>query len=178
MRAASNLANALRQQGEYQEARALSRDVLAWYQRTAGEDHPDMIHAAGTLSSAILRGSGDYTAARALAEDVLARWRRVQGEDHPETIRAAGNLSAALWNLGEFKAARALDEDVLARRRRILGDDHPTRSTPQGTSRAPYRARGTIRPPRPVGGRACPVAADPRRRPPPHDPREGGISRS
>jgi len=124
LRAATSIAEALRQQAQYAGARRIDEDILGRYRRVLGEDHPRTLRSANNLG-ADLTGLGEYRAARELHQDTLARRRRVLGEDDQETLVSAGNLASLMARLGELQAARELDEDVLARRRRLLGEDHP-----------------------------------------------------
>jgi tetratricopeptide (TPR) repeat protein len=124
LNSASNLANGLRESGEYQRARQLDEDTLTRYRRVLGEDHPHTLNSAHNLANDV-RESGEHQQARQLDEDTLTRYRRVLGEDHPHTLGSAHNLALNLLNLGEYQRARQLDKDTLARRRRVLGDNHP-----------------------------------------------------
>ncbi|MGH4007071.1 MAG: FxSxx-COOH system tetratricopeptide repeat protein [Pseudonocardiaceae bacterium] len=100
----------------FERARNLCRSLL-------GDDHPDTLEAASSLSFNMLE-LGQYQQARQLAEDTLARCRRALSEDHPETLRSAFLLALSLWTLGQYKQAHQLAEDTLTRSRRALGYDH------------------------------------------------------
>jgi tetratricopeptide (TPR) repeat protein len=121
---AHNLAAALTDLGEYEQARALDQDTLTRYRRIVGDDHPETLESAHSLATD-LRDLGEYEQARALDQDTLTRYRRIVGDDHPDTLDSANSLAADLTDLGEYQQARALDQDTLTRRRRILGDEHP-----------------------------------------------------
>ncbi len=101
----------------FERARDLRRSML-------GDDHPDTLESAGSLSFNLWE-LGQYAQARALGEDTLTRCRSVLGDDHPHTLESAGSLSLNLMELGQYEPARQLGEDTLARMRRVLGDDHP-----------------------------------------------------
>ena len=122
--AASGLAQAHTDLGDYQVGRALYQDLLAEYRSDLGDDHPDTLRAANGL--AVTQNTlGEHEAAGALLTDTLARYRRVLGDDHPDTLRSVGGLANTYNHLGEHEAAGALLTDTLARYRRVLGDDHP-----------------------------------------------------
>ena len=122
--AASNLAQAHTDLGDYRAGRALSEDTLTRYRRVLGDDHPDTLSSANVL--AVTENTlGDHQAARMLLTGTLARYRRVLGDDHPDTLRSANSLANTQNHLGDHQAARALLTDTLARYRRVLGDDHP-----------------------------------------------------
>jgi DNA-binding SARP family transcriptional activator/tetratricopeptide (TPR) repeat protein len=115
----------------FERARNLRRSML-------GDDHPDTLESASSLSLNLWE-LGQYKQARQLGEDTLARKRRVLGDDHPETLESAGSLSFNLWELGQCEPARQLGEDTLARCRRVLGNDHPH------TLRAAYYLAAVLR---------------------------------
>ncbi len=101
----------------FERARDLRRSLL-------GDDHPDTLESAGSLSLN-LWALGQYEQARRLAEDTFTRCRRILGDDHPHTLETAGSLALNLWELGQYEPARQLAEDTFTRCRRILGEDHP-----------------------------------------------------
>jgi hypothetical protein len=100
LRAANNLAQALRVLGRYHEACQLDEDCLGLYRRLLGDDHPSTLVSANGLAIS-LRALGNPQAARELDEDTLARKRRVLGDDHPSTLVSASNLAADLRALEE-----------------------------------------------------------------------------
>jgi tetratricopeptide (TPR) repeat protein len=89
-----------------------------------GDDHPDTLESAGSLSLNLWE-LGQFEPARQLGEDTVTRCRRVLGDDHPHTLIPAHILAATLRKLGQFGPARQLGEDTVTRCRRVLGDDHP-----------------------------------------------------
>jgi TIR domain/Tetratricopeptide repeat/NB-ARC domain len=109
--AASNLAQAHTDLGDYRAARALSEDTLTRRRRVLGDDHPDTLRSANGLANT-RHALGDHQAARTLHEDTLARRRRVLGEDHPDTLRSATNLAITQHALGNHQAAAALEAEV------------------------------------------------------------------
>jgi len=124
MWAASILAYAFRQMGDYEKARELDADTHERNRRLYGDEHPRTTLISASNLANDLRGLGDAMAAHDLDEDTLARRRRVLTDDHPDTLGSASNLAADLRALGQVQAAHDLDEDTLARRRRVLGPDH------------------------------------------------------
>ena len=114
----------LHTRGEPATARPLFERALELRRFMLGEEHPDTLASAGSLSFTLYQ-LGQYGPARQLAEDTLTRCRRVLGEDHPDTLRSATILAAILYGLGHGEPARQLAEDTLTRCRRVLGEDHP-----------------------------------------------------
>ncbi|MGB8201753.1 MAG: tetratricopeptide repeat protein, partial [Pseudonocardiaceae bacterium] len=85
-----------------------AEDTLTRHRRVLGEDHPDTLRSATTLTATLGR-LGQHGLARQLAEDTLTRCRQVLGEDHPDTLRSVHSLAAVPANLGEHGQARGLD---------------------------------------------------------------------
>jgi tetratricopeptide (TPR) repeat protein len=123
-----NLANALRSQARYDDARHLDEQANAHLTRTLGVDHPYTIMSLAGVGADLME-VGEYERARAVNTDVLDRSRDVLGGDSPRTLMAANNVAVALRLVGDSAAAARLDEDTLARRRRVLGERDPFVST-------------------------------------------------
>jgi tetratricopeptide (TPR) repeat protein len=118
------LAYALRNDGKWNEAEILEREVLAKRQRVLGLEHPDTIDASASLASTLLH-QGKWKEAEVLHREVLARSQRVLGPEHPDTIHASADLASTLQHQGKWSEAEVLERDVLAMRQRILGLEHP-----------------------------------------------------
>ncbi|MFI6061175.1 FxSxx-COOH system tetratricopeptide repeat protein [Streptomyces sp. NPDC051286] len=125
------LANALRAQGRYQEARTMDEDTLARQARLLREDHPSLLITTGSLA-ADLRALGRF-------DEALARDRKIHhvmgetfGDIHPRTLVAAHNLAIDYRLTGDSEAARRLDELTVERRSTLLGVDHPYTLTTKG----------------------------------------------
>jgi tetratricopeptide (TPR) repeat protein len=141
--AATTLAEALRNLGDYRGARELNEETLARHRRVLGADHPETLASASNLAIA-LRALGEVTAARESDEDTVARMRRVLGQDHPATLLSANNLAINLHVMGEVAASRELNEDTLARYRRVLGEDHPDTLRTANNLAGDLRALGEV----------------------------------
>jgi tetratricopeptide (TPR) repeat protein len=114
----------LHSRGEIARARPLFERALGLWRSRLGDDHPETLESAGSLSRNLWM-LGQYELARQLAEDTLSRCRRVLGEDHLRTLRSANSLTLVLGGLGQGESALQLAEDTLTRMRRVLGEDHP-----------------------------------------------------
>lgn len=118
------MGRALRELGQYEQARVLYEDTLARYRTVLGEDNPFTLRLAH--GHAInLRLLGRYREARELQEATLQRYRTAIGVDDSSTLHSANHLGVDLLMLGEYDKARALHEDTLERYRRVLGPNHP-----------------------------------------------------
>jgi CO dehydrogenase nickel-insertion accessory protein CooC1 len=119
-----NLANVIRSQGRFDEARKIDEEVLAEQTALLGPRHPHTLMTAGSLAGD-LRGLGRYAEALPRDESTYRTWAEVFGEDQPRTLAAANNLAVSYRALGDFQAARLRDEDAFQRRRAVLGRTHP-----------------------------------------------------
>jgi Tetratricopeptide repeat len=114
----------LSKRGDAHASHELAEHLYQSWRDRLGPDHPDTLHAAYSLASALGR-LGRYQEAKNLDEDTLARRRRTLGEDHLDTMRSANALALRTRVLGDIQAARTLDQDTLSRSRQVLGNDHP-----------------------------------------------------
>jgi hypothetical protein len=99
--------------------------VVASYERTLPEDHPDLLVARANLALP-MAAMGDLAGARALEEAVLASSERTLPEDHPRLLRARLNVASSMMAMGDLAGARALLEDLVAAHERTLPEDHPS----------------------------------------------------
>jgi tetratricopeptide (TPR) repeat protein len=118
------LANVLRSQGRYVEAREIDEQLLERQREVLGPTHP---HTYVTMSSlaADLSALGAYGSAVEMAREAHEGFSQIFHESHPRTLSAANNLALALRMVGRYAEARALDQIVLDRRNEVLGPDHP-----------------------------------------------------
>jgi tetratricopeptide (TPR) repeat protein/CO dehydrogenase nickel-insertion accessory protein CooC1 len=120
LRAQFNHANALRDQGRFQEAFDLDTDTLGHQLTVLGESHPDTLMTAGGLGGD-LRALGRYGQALDRDRETHATWSQEFGDDYPRTLAALHNLGASLRLSGDFAAARDHDERAVQRREVVLG---------------------------------------------------------
>jgi len=119
-----HVANVLRSQGRFSEARDLDTYVLEKQREVLDPDHPHILMTAGGLA-ADLRALGEYEQALKLDQETHERFRDLFGEDNPRALAAANNLAVSLRMVGDCVAARRIDAETLARRQEVLGPDHP-----------------------------------------------------
>jgi MinD-like ATPase involved in chromosome partitioning or flagellar assembly/tetratricopeptide (TPR) repeat protein len=124
LRVRFNLANILRDQAKFEEARALDEQVLQEQRDLVGEDHPHTLMTAGSLA-ADLKALGRYQDALDRDEVTYQTWRDLYGEDYPRTLSAAYNLAASCLLTGDVARALRLDADTLERRQATLSPQHP-----------------------------------------------------
>jgi CO dehydrogenase nickel-insertion accessory protein CooC1/tetratricopeptide (TPR) repeat protein len=118
------IANVMRSQGRFREARDLDMAVLDRQRRVLGSDHLHVLMTAGSLA-ADHRALGDFREALESDERTYASFKEQFGEDHPRTLTAAFNLAISYRLNGDYAAALHLDQDTLERRRVVLPVDHP-----------------------------------------------------
>ena len=119
-----HIANVLRSQGSFLEARELDTYVLERQRDVLGPDHLLTLMTAGNLG-ADLRALGEFQAALVSDQQTYESFKEEFGEDYPRTLFAAHNLACSLRLVGNYAAARRLDQDTRDRRRVVLSPDHP-----------------------------------------------------
>ncbi|HET6355328.1 FxSxx-COOH system tetratricopeptide repeat protein [Streptomyces sp.] len=130
------LANALRAQGKYQQARELDEDTLARQINVLHGDHPRDAHPSVLITTgslaADLRGLGRFDEALERDLRIYHGFRQIFGENHPRALIAANNLAIDYRLTGDSEQARRLDEETAARRATLLGENHPFSLTTKG----------------------------------------------
>jgi tetratricopeptide (TPR) repeat protein len=117
------LASILHDQGKWNEAEALEKQVLVTCQREFGPEHTQTLRSSAWLASTF-REQGKWNEAEALQRDVLAGFQRTIGPEHPDTIAASALLAYTLLQQGKFDQAEIMEREVLAKRQDILGPEH------------------------------------------------------
>jgi hypothetical protein len=138
-----HIANVLRSQGRFTEARDLDTYVLERQRSLLGTDHLDSLITSNGLS-ADLRALGDFQEALLLNQETYESFKEQFGHDYPRTLLAAHNLGCALRLVGDYSAARQLDEETLDRKRRVLGHDHPYTLLSAASLALDLRAQGLL----------------------------------
>lgn len=120
----SQLANVLRSQGRYQEAKDKDQDVLSRQLATIGDGDLETWITAGGLA-ADLRALGRFDEALAMDKETYRRLEEIFGANHPRTLSLANNLAVSYRLVGDYSSARRLDTATLAARTAVLGPDQP-----------------------------------------------------
>ncbi len=115
----------LQKVGRYEEAGALSREVLAVSRRTLGDEHPSTLASINNLAS-LLKDQGKLGEAEPLHREALSAQRRTLGDDHPSTLASINNLANLLKDQGKLGEAEPLHREALSARKRTLGGEHPS----------------------------------------------------
>ncbi|HXX31993.1 MAG TPA: serine/threonine-protein kinase [Myxococcaceae bacterium] len=120
----TELANSHFYSGQYAEADALNRRVLALDRELHGDRHP---HVADDLINlgAVQLEWGRYAEAERFDRQALDILRAFYGPDHPETASAQTLLARALLRLERRDEAKELLTLALATQERVYGQVHP-----------------------------------------------------
>ena len=119
-----HIANLLRSQGKFGEARDIDAHVLDKQREVLPPDHPHTLMTAGSLA-ADLRALGEFQLALERDQQTFERFKDQFGADHPRTLAVANNLAVSLRLVGDCFRAREIDQETLDRRRLVLGANHP-----------------------------------------------------
>jgi transcriptional regulator with XRE-family HTH domain len=138
------IANVLRSEGRFGEARDLDTYVLERQRVVLGTDHPHGLMTANGLG-ADLRALGDFQQALVLDQETYDSFREQFGENYPRTLTAAHNLGCSLRLLGDYRAAQVIDEETLPRQRQVLGRVHPHTLLSAASLAHDLRAAGAFR---------------------------------
>ena len=139
-----HIANVLRSQGRFGEARDLDTYVLERQRAVLGPDHPHSLMTANGLG-ADLRALGDFQESLASDRETYESFKEQFGEDYPRTLIAAHNLGCSLRLVGDCFTARRLDEETLDRQRQVLGREHPSTLQSVASLALDLRAAGAFR---------------------------------
>lgn len=123
LRAESYLARLRFDQGRYDLAEPVLRDVLECQRRALGHDDPDTLDSLNALAR-LLDARGDPAAAGALFLEVAELRRRRFGDFHSSVTEALGNAAMIHHRLGEAAEAEALYRQIVDIDRR-LRPGHP-----------------------------------------------------
>ena len=101
----STLAVELQDQGNYNEADPLFREVLEATRETLGKRHPSTLTSIGSLG-VLLQAKGDLAAAEQLLREAVAGQRETLGSRHPSTLISISNLGGLLKAKGDLAAKK------------------------------------------------------------------------
>ena len=103
----NNLANVLREQGQWQEAEQMHREVLEVRRRVLGQEHPDTLASMSNLAIVPPRARPMAKEAEQMHREVLEVQGRVLGQEHPRTLASMNNLANVLREQGQWQEAEA-----------------------------------------------------------------------
>jgi len=124
LRSINNLANLLRDKGDYAEAESFYRRALTGREKTLGSEHQHT-RVTEICLAILLKLKGDYKGAEPLLRHALASDEEESGPDHPDTLGSVNNLAVVLYEQGDYSGAEPLYRRALAGREKALGPEHP-----------------------------------------------------
>jgi len=114
----------LERQGKYKEADDLFQELVAFYSKTLGKEHPDTLRAT-YRSALLLVRKGQYKKAEAMFQQVLSLQAKILGEEDPDTMATRVQLGWVASEQGRYKEAEDMYEKVLVIQKKSLGEEHP-----------------------------------------------------
>jgi tetratricopeptide (TPR) repeat protein len=118
-----NLACTCREDGQYDRAELLFKDVLIRRTKNAGEHSIDTLQVRSDLATMHLT-RGRWQEAKSSLREVVQHSVIVLGSSHPHSIRMRGNLASALQNIGDFAEAETEQKLALATSTEVHGRTH------------------------------------------------------
>jgi len=115
-------------QGQYQDAEGILREVLEVRGRALGPSHPDTLTTRRGLALALV-GEGKYSEAEMEYRALIGLTEKVLGREHPDTLRTRNNLALALADQGKYAEAEAEDREVISLEEKVFGPEDPVTLT-------------------------------------------------
>lgn len=129
-------------EGKYDAAEALLKNLLDVDRRLGRETAPEAIAALHTLAGIASDSRGDYARAESLNRRALESERRVLGETDAVTLATMNNLAAVLAREGKYPQAEELYRKLIEIKHRVLGAEHPSTLTSLNGLGVLYRNEG------------------------------------
>jgi tetratricopeptide (TPR) repeat protein len=120
----NNLAELLKNKGDYDGAEPLYRRALAITEKVLGAEHPSTANSLNNLAL-LLSNKGDYDRAEPLSRRALAIRELLLGAQHPLTAISLNNLALLLLNKGDYDGAEPLYRRALTIFEQGVGAEHP-----------------------------------------------------
>lgn len=117
-------AKALREQGKYDDAERLYRQVLAKRRTELGDRHASTVSTLDQLG-ATLYMKGDLVGAEELLLEALEARRATLGDSHPDTVASVSSSGMLLKDKGDLSRAEPLLREAVAAMRETIGERHP-----------------------------------------------------
>ena len=155
-RSLNDLADLLRDQGDFAGARPLHERALAIREKALGPEHPATATSLNNLAI-LLKAQGDFRGARPLYERALAIREKALGPEHAATATSLNNLANLLRDQGDLAGARPLHERALAIREKALGAEHSDTATSLNNLAVLLKAQGDFAGARPLFERALSI---------------------
>ena len=122
LRARSELAGFMKDQGQKDGCLRILQDVFERRQELLGPEHPETLESADDVADMLWRMSRT-TEAESLCRRTWYSRSRVLGDDSEATMASKNNLALCMRDLKKAEQALQLDEELLADRVRLYGPD-------------------------------------------------------
>lgn len=119
------LGRLLNDQGKYQEAEKILRQVATERGRILGPEHPDTLATRDSLAFALVWQS-KYAEAEEEDRAILKLREKALGPAHPDTLTTRNNLASALLWDGKYAEAEIEYRRVITLREKLLGPEDPS----------------------------------------------------
>ncbi|KAG8724251.1 hypothetical protein FRC12_006877 [Ceratobasidium sp. 428] len=119
-----DLAREYRDQGRWQEAETLEKELVDIKRRRLGSHHPETLYSMSSLVEIYLR-QARWDEAETLSQTLLEAKKQMLGENHPITVATLDQLARAYCGQGRFRKAEVIGRKALEMREHVLGEKHP-----------------------------------------------------
>jgi tetratricopeptide (TPR) repeat protein len=104
----NNLALVLSNQGKYEQAEEMYRQVLRLKETVLGKENPSTLTSMNNLAE-VLRNQGKYEQAEEMHRQKLRLCETMLGKEHPDTLISIDNLALVLRDQGKYEQAEEMD---------------------------------------------------------------------
>ncbi|KAK0728575.1 hypothetical protein B0T26DRAFT_869597 [Lasiosphaeria miniovina] len=140
LKAMSNLAIVIDNQGKYEEAEQIYRQALQLTEKVLGKEHPSTLNSMNNFANMLDR-QGKYEEAKQMDRQALQLREKVLGKEHPSTLDSMNNLAIVLDRQGKYEEAEQMHRQALQLKEKVLGKEHPSTLTSKNNLAACLRAR-------------------------------------
>lgn len=134
-------ATILKKLRQYNESLEIQKEVYERRKKLQGENHPDTLSAANSLSNAYI-DIGQYADALPIKQMILEKHRVLYGNEHPNTLKALWGLAYILEQMGNYQEALPLRQEIYENYKRTQGEDFPDTITAYGNIAIDYKSLG------------------------------------
>ncbi|KAM0251725.1 hypothetical protein ACHAQJ_008046 [Trichoderma viride] len=110
--------------GRYQEAETVFKQVVETRKRKLGANHPDTLKSIHNLAGTYMK-QDRLEDAENLNVQVMKMMKTELGADHPDTLKSIHNLAVIYKKQGRLKEAEKLNLQLIKTRKIELGGEHP-----------------------------------------------------
>ncbi|KAG8744243.1 hypothetical protein FRC12_014849 [Ceratobasidium sp. 428] len=139
-----DLAREYRDQGRWQEAETLEKELVDIKHRRLGSHHPDTLYSMSSLVEIYLR-QARWDEAETLSQTLLEAKKQMLGERHSITVATLDQLARAYCGQERFRKAEVMGRKALEMREHALGEKHPDSLVSKASLAVTLRGLGRLR---------------------------------